>query len=189
MYIVGLDLGQAQDYTALAIIEVSDEEQPTLHLRHLQRYPLGTPYPQIVAGVTALMARKEMGDDPQLVVDATGVGAAVVDMLYAAGLYFTPVIITGGDVVHREGSAYRVPKRDLVAAVQTLLQTQRLRFAAGMPLVDTLSRELINFRYKITDAGNDTYGGREGEHDDLVLAVALACWAANIFSRHLVRFV
>ena len=179
MYIVGLDLGQAQDYTALAIIEASDEEQPTMHLRHLQRYPLGTPYPTIVAGVDALMAREELGADAELVVDATGVGAAVVDMLYAAGLYFTPVIITGGDVVHRDRNTYRVPKRDLVAAVQTLLQTQRLRFAADMPLVDVLTTELVNFRYKITDAGNDTYGGREGTHDDLVLAVALACWKAN----------
>jgi hypothetical protein len=30
---------------------------------------------------------------------------------------------------------------------------------------------------KITPSGNEQYGAwREGEHDDLVLAVALACW-------------
>lgn len=38
----------------------------------------------------------------------------------------------------------------------------------------------LSFQVKITDAGNDTYGAwRDGTHDDLVLAVALACWAAR----------
>jgi hypothetical protein len=35
-------------------------------------------------------------------------------------------------------------------------------------------------RVKITASGNEQYGAwREGEHDDLVLAVALACWGAR----------
>ena len=40
-----------------------------------------------------------------------------------------------------------------------------------------LVRELENFRAKITPAGRDTYEAwREGDHDDTVLATALACW-------------
>ncbi len=42
----------------------------------------------------------------------------------------------------------------------------------------SLVRELQDFRVTITEAANDTYGGRTGAHDDLVLAVALACWGA-----------
>jgi hypothetical protein len=40
-----------------------------------------------------------------------------------------------------------------------------------------LRQELLGFEVRITSAGNDTYGAwREGTHDNLVLAVALACW-------------
>ena len=43
--------------------------------------------------------------------------------------------------------------------------------------MDTLIQELSNFKVKITTKGNDTYEAwREGQHDDLVLSVALACW-------------
>ena len=31
----------------------------------------------------------------------------------------------------------------------------------------------------ITKAFNDTYGGRAGTHDDMVLAIALAAWKAE----------
>jgi hypothetical protein len=41
----------------------------------------------------------------------------------------------------------------------------------------TLVRELQNFQVKITAAANETFGvWRDGQHDDLVLAVALASW-------------
>jgi hypothetical protein len=113
-----------------------------------------------------------------LVVDNTGVGRPVVDMLRQNRLSPVPITITGGDAVTRDGHGYRVPKRDLVGAVQVLLQTQRLRFAAGMPMVPKLVEELQAFRVKISaDTAHDSYGSwREGSHDDLVLAVAVAAW-------------
>ena len=41
----------------------------------------------------------------------------------------------------------------------------------------TLVHELTTFQTKDTLAGNETFGAwREGAHDDLVLAVALAAW-------------
>ena len=41
--------------------------------------------------------------------------------------------------------------------------------------VAILIRELETFRVKITEAANETFGAwREGQHDDLLLAVALA---------------
>jgi hypothetical protein len=39
---------------------------------------------------------------------------------------------------------------------------------------------MAEMRVKITPSGNEQYGAwREGEHDDLVLAVALACWGVR----------
>ena len=42
---------------------------------------------------------------------------------------------------------------------------------------------------KITAAANDTYNAREGQHDDLVLALALACWAGEYPDLDTGRFV
>ncbi len=51
----------------------------------------------------------------------------------------------------------------------------------AMPAVSTLVEELANFRVKITLAANEVFRAwREGEHDDLVLAVVLACWRAGV---------
>jgi hypothetical protein len=38
----------------------------------------------------------------------------------------------------------------------------------------------LNFRVKITTNANDTYEAwREGQHDDLVLGLSMACWYAE----------
>ena len=98
-------------------------------------------------------------------------------MIDDLGLRPIRVQIHGGDRVTGEGRSYRVPKRDLVAAVQVLLQNGKLRIAPG-EMTDVLVQELINFRVKIDpETAHDSYSAwREKDHDDLVLAVALACW-------------
>ena len=126
------------------------------------------------------MAAVAVRETAARVPDATGVGAAVVDMLRDAGLRFVSVTITASEEEVGGGGTYRVPKRDLIAAPQVLLQCRRVRIAAALPEAETLAAELRNFRYEVTRAGRDTYAAwREGDHDDLVLAVALAVWATQ----------
>ena len=49
-----------------------------------------------------------------------------------------------------------------------------------LPESETLVRELTNMRIKVSLSGQDTYAAwREGEHDDLVFAAALACWIST----------
>lgn len=102
-------------------------------------------------------------------------------MLREAEIYPAAVFITGGDTVHQDGKEYRVPKRDLVGAVQVLLQTERLKIASSLKEASTLTAELLAFKVNINAKGYDRDGNdvgdwRENQHDDLVLAVALACW-------------
>lgn len=178
-FVMGLDLGQVQDYTALAILERTKGSRDEIHyhLRHLERFKLGTSYVAVVERVKGLLNTQELKNRAELVVDATGVGRPMVNLLEQAGLYPIAVTITGGDSVTNEGSNYRVPKRDLVTTLQVLFQTERLKIAQGLPEAQTLVRELFNFKVKITTNAHDTYGvWREGIHDDMVLAVALACW-------------
>ena len=45
---------------------------------------------------------------------------------------------------------------------------------------ETLARELELFRVKVTASRSEVYESwRERDHDDLVLALALACWAGT----------
>jgi hypothetical protein len=175
-YIIGLDLGQAQDSTALCLLEKMGEEKPFRYeCQHLERLPLGTRYPAIVEFVGKLMETPELKEQSTLVIDATGVGRPVVDMFVQAGMWPDAVTITGGDTATSEGMNHRVPKRVLVSTLQVLLQSERLQIAPNQ-YRDILVQELLNFQVTVTEAANDTYGGRSGTHDDMVLAVALATW-------------
>ena len=63
-FIAGLDLGQVTDYTALAVVERTEKPHPggagrtEYHygVRGLHRWPLGTPYTDIVRDVSAKSA-------------------------------------------------------------------------------------------------------------------------------------
>jgi hypothetical protein len=160
--------------------------QPRLAVRHLERFKLGTPYPAIVERVGRLLATPPLDRGTALVVDATGVGAPVVDLFRHAGLRPIAVTITGGHEVVADRAQAHVPKRELISTVQALLQSGRLKIAEGLPEAATLVRELLAYQVKVSAAGRDTYGAwREGQHDDLVLALALAGWYRQFFNAHL----
>lgn len=185
-YILGLDLGQTSDPSALAVVETRRGPDPAGRLdhvqhyavRHLERYQLGTPYPRIVDSVSLLSARPPL-PGCTLVADQTGVGRPVVDMFRARRLpcLVRAVTITSGHQITEEGFDFRVPKKELVGVMQSLLQSGRLKVARSLPLAGVLEKELGNFKVKVTQAANEVFGAwREGENDDLVLAVALAVW-------------
>ena len=190
----GLDLGQTGDPTALAIVEqtlVPTEnglQGVMFAARHLQRWPLGTSYPQIVTVMMTMMAKEPLAPAAPLVVDGTGVGRPVVDLFHRLGPRLVPVTIHGGQQTIRdpETGYWQVPKRELVGVVQVLLQTRRLRIARELLDAEALVQELRAFRAKISATGHDSYGAGAtpddwrtgGSHDDLILALALASWYA-----------
>jgi hypothetical protein len=124
-----------------------------------------------------------------LLVDKTGVGAAVLDSFTHARIGAVAITLHGGSSVNRDPQrvGYRVPKRDLITVTQVLLQNGQLKVAAGLPEAETLKRELLNFRVKIDPrTAHDSYEHwREGDHDDLVLAVSMAAWFRQYWNRHL----
>jgi hypothetical protein len=184
-HIVGLDLGQSSDYTALAVLERSfrytdetlSEFIADYAVRHLKRWQLKTPYNVIIDEVVKLVASPPL-DNPRLAVDQTGVGAAVVDLLRAAEpkAMLRPVLITAGHQITETNGEKHVPKKELVSTLQVLLQSRRLR-VAPLPERELLVKELLAFKVKITLSANETFEAwRERDHDDMVLAVALAAW-------------
>jgi len=178
--VIGLDLGQVSDYTALAVVRANGKDskgRPVWAVPHLERWPLGTSYPDIVAAVSTLVRSL---DQPALVIDATGVGRAVADLFREADLSVDDLvavtIVCGHRTSRLAGGEIHVPKKDLVGAVQSVLQSRRLKIARSLPLAPTLTQELSTFRVKINvaSATESFEAWRERDHDDLVLAVALA---------------
>jgi hypothetical protein len=187
MFYVGVDLAQVRDYTAIAVVEeLGKGKGKTYQVRHLTRMK-DLPYPAIVAAIKSLMVELEWmpeGVGTQLVVDQTGVGRPVVDLLKASRLRPIAISITGGDKAScdpNDNKSWRVPKRDLVTNLLVLSQSEKLKIAKEIPEAQTLANELLNLHVTIDPrTAHDGYAAwRENQHDDLVFAVSLALWWAE----------
>lgn len=152
-------------------------------LLQADRFPLGTPYTAIAQRVREIQRKPPLSTARTFVVaDVTGVGEPIYEMLKAAGVQsLRGVHIHGAAAVTRDGTVYKVPKRDLASTVAVLLDQERLRFAGDLDGRETLRHELLNFQATISaTTGHDSYEAwREGDHDDLVLSLAMACWLAE----------
>src|SRR5262245_20282296 len=79
MIVVGIDLGQSSDYTAICVARRPDGGR-IWEVPHLERLPLGTSYVDAARHVVELVSRPELSD-AYIAVDRTGVGAPVCDLL------------------------------------------------------------------------------------------------------------
>jgi hypothetical protein len=193
-YALGVDLGKKNDSTAIALVERLVEPVPphvegwcdsSLRQRvyparftvvAMDRVPLGTSYVEVAQRVATIMQKFT---NAELVVDISGVGQAVADIFRDFGLHFTGVSITGGRSESADPNDYsqrNVPKLDLVSVLQAAFARADLKIAQDLPFRDVLVKELRDFEMKVSDVGNMAFGARSGQHDDLVLAVAIACW-------------
>ncbi len=193
-YFVGLDLGMRHDHTALNVVERREtlgERDPVtyeyrksvaLRLRHVERIPLATEYVQGVERVAEVIRRLAAEGPAHLAVDATGVGTPVVELLRRAGMgcRLWPVSITGGPAEGYGDGYYRVPKRDLVVGLQVTFEQGALQIADGLAERTALVKEMTEMRVKVTSSGHERYeAGSSGQHDDIVSALSLACWAVR----------
>ena len=201
MYLVGLDLGQAADYTALTVLrrqakvltqkrlvpgtEIYEREPELAHsLYHCQLLErvIRMPYPDVIERILLLLSNpKLLQDGYRLIIDHGGPGAAVGDMLVDKGVTSIERIhTTAGDAATYANGVYRVSKKVLVGNMAIVLQSHRLKIAKDLPLAGALKNELLNFKMKITAKGNDTYeAASEQIHDDLVMAIMMALWSGE----------
>ena len=76
---------------------------------------------------------------------------------------------------------HRFLERDLISGLQIAAQNDKLKVASGLEFGPVLAQELQDFKVKIDSrTAHDSYGSwREGSHDDLILATAIALWTAE----------
>jgi hypothetical protein len=190
---IGLDLGQARDYTALAVLDRTERDGPvdrvtwqrrkevSLEVKFLERLELGTSYPAVVERVDRVVQMLSAEAPVELLVDATGVGRPVVDLLVEANLncYLRPVLVTPGSGEKETGGYLHIGKVDLITGLQVMLQGEELRLSADLEYAPVLLREMTEMRVKMGDRKEQIGAWREGAHDDLAFALALAAWGAR----------
>jgi hypothetical protein len=184
-FVVAVDLGISRNFTALVLLkrvecqvdETLDYRDPArnpvvYHVLHLKRFPLGTESPVIIEFISQLMARRTLAGRTGLVVDASGIGMPIVKEMRRCGLNPVPITFTPGGRTRRNN----VPKRDLVSGLLLLFQQSRIRIPSNVKLRAELIEEFNNFILKYTQNGNPTFSAAAGAHDDLIMALSLACY-------------
>jgi hypothetical protein len=173
-------------------LEAREEVTVEYRVRHLERHP--SRYAAVAQRIPEVAHK--IGEDFVLVVDITATGrpaySLILGELQAAlkgtriHLKHGPVTVSGvaGGVSRSPDVGYLVPRRDLISAAQILFDSEagQLKIAEGLELAGTLRDELLAFKRKGTNP-DDLEAWREGEDDDLVLAVATSVWVAERFMR------
>ena len=219
--VLGVDVGQRRDPTAIAVAEVArlptgrmiehayapehfstmaasswatPELETVFLVRAVARLPLGTPYPSVARTVAETVRRLREADEaaakdaplyaptkPRRVevrLDSTGVGRPIVDLLASelVGLrvMLRAVTFAAGERLERRGGEWTVGKLYLAARLAALLQTGRIRAAAGMADLDALLGELRDYEVRTSSSGFSLGAFRRDAHDDLATALALA---------------
>ena len=198
-WIMGVDLGQRHDHTAVSAIEHTrtplpddwavDEAKGTIRqkvierfaVRGLRRLPLGMDYTVQGSRIRQLLLAPPIRGEADLVIDDTGVGVPVCDQVIAHGR-LSPVRVTltgtSTDVNRVAYRRYTVPKILLVSHLDARFSTGELIFADDLPERDALKDELVNFQRHVTAAGRATFEARANKHDDIVLSLGFALWWA-----------
>jgi hypothetical protein len=196
---VGVDLGQSKDPTSIAVVEQSRRviapHTPHCHvraleevlrtepskyaIRSLEQAPLGESYPAQAQLLKRTLSRQSVAEhDPEVWVDYTGVGRAVFDIFRQERVpNIKALTITfAGQAGPNGHGGHSVPKVELVSNLHALMHTGRLRVPLNLPMGKAFRRELAEFQVSYSNVGNARFGAREGAHDDLILAVALAVY-------------
>ena len=180
-YVIGIDFGFTNSYTALAMLECVERpadhsastSQPNpiaYHVGHLKRFKLGTDTPEIISFVSNLMMTKSLRGQTGLIVDASGIGLPIVKEMRRCGLNPVPVTITASGRL----TLNRVAKRDLMSALRLRFERGQIRIPASIKLRDELLEEFNNFTVEFSHKGNPIFSSPAGAHNDLIIALALA---------------
>ena len=189
-FFFGVDIGRDRDPSVIALVErielthVQGNRASTEYkyvLTFLESIPLETPYPQVVQRFKDALRRLLINArkaHPTVCVDATGVGAPLIDDFHKlrSDCRTIPVIITSGNAMtERKDGTHCIPRHELLMAVHMLVENGELRIPASLPNRDALFREMLNLA---RDGGQHS----ASEHDDLVMALALALHRARRYT-------
>jgi len=191
----GIDFGQVHDHSAIAVIEKTwVEVGPVDHadyerdieerfaVRYLERMPLGTPYTSVISRLGQIVRNMSHIKYLRIAADATGVGLPLIELIRRLdlGRMLYPVKITGGSAEpHGDSRFYYLGRSHLINGLLLQFENPFFKVASDLELSTVLTAELASLRVKASKVGNDIYTtSSPDQHDDLLVAVALANWDA-----------
>lgn len=164
LYRIGVDLARVNNFTAISVID-----RHTFQQVHLDRFNQ-LDWPLQKARIEAVSRRY---NNAEIVIDSTGAGDVITSDLSVIGLNLwtsdTGVI---GFKYHTTG------KKKLIENLAKSLEQGRVRILApSTDLAEKQCLELEAFMYtKNEETGVYRYHAPEGQHDDMVNALALSVW-------------
>ncbi|MDH7564708.1 MAG: phage terminase large subunit [Candidatus Bathyarchaeota archaeon] len=157
-YNAGLDLGKLQDHSALAIV---NQENTTTKLIYIHQFPLNTPYTNVIGH----LAKANQTFNPQkTLIDQTGIGEPILEETQnqkipnTQGIKFT-----------------QETKQTLLTNLKLTMEQNRL----AIPYHPQLCEQINNQQYTYTKNGQLQFTCPPNTHDDMLWALALACYATK----------
>jgi len=195
-FVFSQDLGKMQDYHASILTEVLFKAPPppernTIRWVRPSEEPIQSdihviwmgrnqdPYNQLIMDTKHRLSDYRLRNNCYHIVDATGVGMPVIDLMRQSQLSPIGIWITAGATSTNTSYGYTVPKDELISSLQMVLSTKRLKFSDQLDpdLVAQLRHEFQHFTEKKTKSLGTTYEAwRESDHDDMVLSLAMNVW-------------
>ena len=179
--IVGVDVGQMKDYTAIITVD-RDSSDDRYEIRSIERPRLRTKYPKIIKRVGEIRdyIAQQTGEIPEIRLDVTGVGRGLFDEFTRCGVVTKACTIVAGEessiVEDSMEVELHIGKRALVGRLNVLLEGRRIGYDKGSPLGKKLKEELHRFLIRVNKNATAIFEAQSGFHDDLVIALALAVW-------------
>lgn len=192
---IGVDLGKRTDHSAVALLTPARPGEPgRWHIPSVTRLPrasgdgtshylsqarrIGSAVDRVLQVVTGPIT---------VLVDSTGVGEAVVELVArhlpeSRRLRLVQVVLTGGRSANHHGTRWSVSKLALADPLVAALEQQEIRFGE-FPHREATQRELLAYRVKpssVSGGAERLEAEKDSDHDDLVIAVALATYAARL---------
>lgn len=153
-YVIGVDLGKAQDFTVLAVYDRKTNKQ--VYQDRFQQ--LEWPFQK-----QKIISIAKHYNNAKVMLDATGLGDPIADDLGRSGLSVEPFKIS------------EPSKKDIIEKLSIWIEQRKIQL---LPIEETI-HELDSFSYEIGPTGKLRYSAPAGLHDDIVLAHALAVWDLN----------
>ena len=159
-YVAGLDLAKVEDFTVLVIMNSKCE---VVFADRFNRVDWSIQ-------VQRVLAATDRYNQARVLVDSTGAGEPVFERLLEAGIFAEPYQFTA-----RSKSAL-INNAALMCEQGEITLPSPEFWPVGID-------EIEGYQYSISDAGNVRSGAPAGQHDDCVMAFALAAFLAKRASR------
>jgi hypothetical protein len=152
IYVMGADLGRHEDFTVITVGDPNSRK-----IVYMERFNQSN-WEYIKDRIKIV---NESYGKPVCYLDSTGIGDPVAEDLIKMGVPVSPY--------HMNAATKPVLINNLAVTIENR--------QIILPLDEEMKRELSAYTYKVTQNGHVQYNAPEGFHDDIVISIALCCYA------------